>query len=119
MHALAHVQHTQHARKIARAKQAFEVSFFPFKPIIQYFVQKIIFLININTNHIYVLKTVLFCTRSFLKRYFKRKKSLYFYKTMIAKTIFSFFPCGVVIILSSITSYCFFKKKLIFWCSIE
>ena len=37
---------------------------------------------------------------------------------MIAKTIFSFFPCGVVIILSSITSYCFLKK-LIFWCSIE
>ena len=28
---------------------------------------------------------------------------------MIAKTVFSFFPC-VAIIISSITSYCFFKK---------
>ena len=48
------------------------------------------------------------------KVYSKRKKDLYFYLTMIAKTIFSFFPCGVVIIISSITSFCFFKKTDLF-----
>ena len=31
---------------------------------------------------------------------------------MIEKTIFLLFPCGVIIILSPITSYCFFNKLI-------
>ena len=67
------MQNPQHAQK-----QAFELLFFIFKSMKQYFEKKI----NILSQGIY---------------------------TTIAKTVFSFFPC-VAIIISSITSYCFFKK---------
>ena len=118
---LAHVQHTQHAQKIACAKQAFEVPFFPFKPMtilcaknnISSFFLTYIQTIYISFENCFVLYTK-FTQKDILR---KRIKSLFLSNHDCKNNIF-IFSLWFCYYFKFYHKLLFFKKA-IFWCSIE